>query len=119
MQNLSFDATLEYIAPKATENNGTNKFEIKAAILPQKDHKIRSGYSANAEITLEQASKVLAVPESALEFSGDSTFVYVKRNGNFTRQAVNTGLSDGINIQITSGLKEGEIVRGSQIIEKE
>jgi len=119
LQNLSFDATLEYIAPKAVESNSTNKFEIKAAVLPQKDQKIRSGYSANAEITLEQATNVLAVPESALEFSGDSTFVYVKRNGNFTRQAVNTGLSDGINIQITSGLKEGEIVRGSQIIEKE
>ncbi|MBQ9507946.1 MAG: efflux RND transporter periplasmic adaptor subunit [Bacteroidales bacterium] len=119
LQNLSFDATLEYIAPKAVESNGTNKFEIKAAVLPQKDQKIRSGYSANAEITLEQATNVLAVPESALEFSGDSTFVYVKRNGNFTRQAVKTGLSDGINIQITNGLKEGEIVRGSQIIEKE
>lgn len=116
LQNLTFEATLEYIAPKATENNGTNKFEIKAAILPQKDHKIRSGYSANAKIILEQATNVLAIPESALEFEGDSSFVYVKKNGDYTRQAVTTGLSDGINIQITNGLKEGEMVRGSQII---
>ena len=119
LQNLTFEATLEYIAPKATENNGTNKFEIKAAVLPQKDHKIRSGYSANAKIILEQATNVLAIPESALEFEGDSSFVYVKKNGNYTRQAVTTGLSDGINIQITNGLKEGEMVRGSQIIDKE
>lgn len=119
LQNLTFEATLEYIAPKATENNGTNKFEIKAAILPQKDHKIRSGYSANAKIILEQATNVLAIPESALEFEGDSSFVYVKKNGDYTRQAVTTGLSDGINIQITNGLKEGEMVRGSQIIDKE
>ena len=116
LQNLSFEATLEYIAPKATESNGTNKFEIKAAVLPQKEHKIRSGYSANAKIILEQATDVLAIPESALEFEGDSTFVYVKKNGNFTRQAVTTGLSDGINIQITYGLKEGDKVRGSEII---
>ena len=116
LQNLSFEATLEYIAPKATESNGTNKFEIKAAVLPQKEHKIRSGYSANAKIILEQASDVLAIPESALEFEGDSTFVYVKKDGNFTRQAVTTGLSDGINIQITNGLKEGDKVRGSEII---
>jgi HlyD family secretion protein len=119
LQNLSFEATLEYIAPKATENNGTNKFEIKAAVLPQKDHKIRSGYSANAKIILEQATNVLAIPESALEFEGDSSFVYVKKNGDYTRQAVTTGLSDGINIQITNGLKEGDKVRGSQIIDKE
>lgn len=116
LQNLSFEATLEYIAPKATESNGTNKFEIKAAVLPQKEHKIRSGYSANAKIILEQATDVLAIPESALEFEGDSTFVYVKKDGNFTRQAVTTGLSDGINIQITNGLKEGDKVRGSEII---
>ena len=95
LQNLTFEATLEYIAPKATENNGTNKFEIKAAVLPQKDHKIRSGYSANAKIILEQATNVLAIPESALEFEGDSSFVYVKKNGDYTRQAVTTGLSDG------------------------
>lgn len=119
LQNLTFEATLEYIAPKATENNGTNKFEIKAAVLPQKDHKIRSGYSANAKIILEQATNVLAIPESALEFESDSSFVYVKKNGDYTRQAVTTGLSDGINIQITNGLKEGDMVRGSQIIDKE
>ena len=116
LQNLSFEATLEYIAPKATESNGTNKFEIKAAVLPQKEHKIRSGYSANAKIILEQANNVLAIPESALEFEGDSSFVYIKKNGDYTRQAVTTGLSDGINIQITNGLQEGDVVRGSQII---
>ena len=119
LQDLSFEATLEYIAPKATENNGTNQFEIKAAVTPQNEQKIRSGYSANAEIILEQATNVLAIPESALEFEGDSTFVYVKQNGNFVRQAVTTGLSDGINIQILQGLKEGDVVRGSQIIDKQ
>ena len=76
---------------------------------------IRSGYSANAEIVLAHAEKVLTIPESCIEFSGDSTFVYVE-NGNqkFERKEVKTGLSDGIYIEIKSGLKANEVIRGKQ-----
>jgi len=117
LQDYTFDAVLEYIAPKAVQNNGVNQFEIRAAVKPQKDNKIRSGYSANAELVLESAEHVLTVPESALEFSGDSTFVYVKNStGSYDRRAVTTGISDGINIVITSGLKEGDKVRGSKVV---
>ena len=117
LQNYTFDAVLEYIAPKAVQNNGVNQFEIRAAVKPQEDNKIRSGYSANAELVLESAEHVLAIPESALEFSGDSTFVYVKNaTGTYDRRAITTGLSDGINIVVTSGLKEGEKVRGAKVI---
>lgn len=77
LQNVSFDASLEYVSPKAVESNGANQFEIKAAVTTLADHKIRSGYSANAEIVLARAENVLTVPESAIEFSGDSTFVYI------------------------------------------
>ena len=77
MQDLKFDADLEYISPKAVENNGANQFEVKAAVRSVKGGKIRSGYSANAEIVLAKASHVITVPESAIEFSGDSTFVYI------------------------------------------
>ena len=116
LQNYSFDAVLEYISPKAVQNNGANQFEIRAAVKPQQDNKIRSGYSANAELVLESAEHVLAIPESALEFSGDSTFVYVKNGTNYDRRAITTGLSDGINIVVTSGLKEGEKVRGTKVV---
>ena len=116
LQNYTFDAVLEYIAPKAVQNNGVNQFEIRAAVKPQEDNKIRSGYSANAELVLESAEHVLAIPESALEFSGDSTFVYVKNGTSYDRRAITTGLSDGINIVVTSGLKEGEKVRGAKVI---
>ena len=75
LQDLKFDANLEYISPKAVENNGANQFEIKAAVKLAEGSQIRSGYSANAEIVLSSVSKVLSVPESAIEFSGDSTFV--------------------------------------------
>ena len=117
LQDLKFDARLEYISPKATNQNGANQFEIKAAVnLPTSSEQIRSGYSANAEIVLAEARGVLSVPESAIEFSGNDTFVYVvKGNGKektYERRKVTTGLSDGINIEIRSGLKKGETVRG-------
>lgn len=117
LQNYSFDATLEYISPKAVENNGTNQFEIKAAVVVPEDRMIRSGYSANAEIVLETAEDVLLIQESALEFEGDSTFVYLKTaEKQYERTAVTTGLSDGVKIEIKKGLKEGDVVRGTRII---
>ena len=122
LQNLTFDATLEYISPKATEENGANQFEIKAAVKAPEGVKIRSGYSANAEIVLERAENVLAIPESAIEFSGDSTFVYVLTKAGtpqeFRRQPVEVGMSDGIKIVIKSGINEKEQVRGLVINEE-
>jgi HlyD family secretion protein len=119
LQDYSFDATLEYISPKAVESNGTNQFEIKAAVRTDPGKTIRSGYSANAEIVLQRVEQVLSVSESALEFAGDSTFVWLKgADGKYARTSVVTGISDGLNIEVKEGLKEGDIVRGNQIIEE-
>ena len=118
LQDLSFEANLEYVSPKAVESNGANQFEVKAAVHVMKSGKIRSGYSANAEIVLAKASKVLSIPESAIEFSGDSTFVYiVKGEGEkktYDRRAVTTGLSDGVSIEIKKGITAKDKVRGPQ-----
>lgn len=120
LQDMKFEADLEYISPKAVENNGANQFEVKAAVRAVKDGKVRSGYSANAEIVLDRATKVLSIPESAIEFSGDSTFVYlVKGSGEkktYERHQVTTGLSDGVNIEIKKGLSAKDIVRGPKKI---
>lgn len=117
LPGYSSEATLEYISPKATENNGANQFQIKAAIVPSETHTIRAGYSANAEIVLQEVKAVTAVPESALEFFADSIFVYrMTAPQTFERVPVTTGMSDGINIQILSGVSEGEKVRGTQVI---
>ena len=138
LQDLQFDAALEYISPKAIETNGANQFEIKAAVhlasLKSKSaggaavmaetgaggEAIRSGFSANAEIVLARADKVLAIPESALEFSGDSTFVYIVSGAGddkrYDRRPVVTGLSDGVNIEVKKGLSAKDVVRGPQII---
>ena len=120
LQDLRFDAVLEYVSPKAVENNGANQFEVKAAVTAVRDGKIRSGYSANAEIVLAKAEGVLSVPESAIEFSGDSTFVYVVggtgEQKTYRRTQVVTGLSDGVNIEIKSGITTKDKVRGPQVI---
>ena len=118
LRDYRFEATLEYISPKAVESNGSNQFEVKAAVAVQADRMIRSGYSANAEIVLEAADNVISVSESALEFVSDSVFVYVKNeSGIYDRRPVETGLSDGINIEIKSGLSEGDVVRGPKIMD--
>jgi HlyD family secretion protein len=120
LQDLKFDANLEYISPKAVESNGANQFEIKAAVKLAEGGKIRSGYSANAEIVLAKVDKVLSVPESAIEFSGDSTFVYVikgeGKNKEYKRTQVETGLSDGVNIEIKKGITAKDKVRGPEVV---
>ena len=120
LQDLNFDAALEYVSPKAVESNGTNQFEIKAAVKLKEGGKIRAGYSANAEIVLARADKVLCIPESAIEFSGDSTFVYIiKGEGkkkSYDRTYVETGLSEGLNIEIKKGLTDNDKVRGPEIV---
>ena len=116
LQDTKLQASLEYISPKAVESNGTNQFELKAAVKGMNGAKIRSGYSANAEIVLAEAKHVLTVPESAIEFEGNNTYVYViKGSGkevSYERRKVTTGLSDGLNIEIKSGLTAKEKVRG-------
>lgn len=124
LQNLKFDAKLEYISPKATDQNGANQFEIKAAVnVPASGHQIRSGYSANAEIMLAEARQALAVPESAIEFEGENTYVYIiKGEGEkktYERRKVTTGLSDGIHIEIKNGLNKNERVRGPKQVKND
>lgn len=118
LQNLTFDAELEYISPKGVEENGANQFEIKAAVHAPDSVQIRSGYSANAEIVLQRARKVLAVPEGVIEFSGDSTFVWVMTDSipeqKFERRQIKTGMSDGIKLEIKEGLTGKEKVRASE-----
>lgn len=124
LQDLTFQATLEYISPKGEEDNGANQFEIKAAVQAPEDVFIRSGYSANARIVLDSAPGALTLPEGCVEFQGDSTFVYIltndRRRGparqhDFTRRPVEVGMSDGIHIVITSGLDANARVRGTEI----
>ncbi len=105
IENDTFSAILKYIAPKGVLENGAVQFEIKADVVLKNSQFIRSGYSANADIVLQKADNVMAVKESLLQFQGDSAYVEIETAPQkFEKKFVKTGLSDGINIQIISGL---------------
>ena len=117
LQDLTLDAVLEYISPKATQNNGANQFQIKAAVQVPGDTMIRSGYSANATIVLEKVENVLMVPESTVTFEGDTTSVLVLLGKEYEKKNIRTGLSDGVNIEVKDGLTTSDKVRGNRIYE--
>ena len=105
IEKQSFKALLEFIAPKGVEDKGAIKFEIKAAVTLSDSVFIRSGYSANADIVLDKRDSVLAIPESLITFLKDSAFVEVETSPQtFEKRYIKTGLSDGINIEIISGI---------------
>lgn len=122
LPDLCLDAVIENIAPKGTETNGANTFEIKAAINVPEGRQLRAGYSANASVMLNSAHGVLTVPESVIEWAGDKTYVYVLTDSvkeqKFDRTEVATGISDGINIEVKSGVDKTARLRGAVINEK-
>lgn len=122
IDNKKFDAILEYVAPKGVEENGAILFEIKAAAQITDTIDIRAGYSANAQIMVAGAKGVLTVPESTVSFSNDSAFVYVVTQETpkqvFEKKYVTVGLSNGINIEVKSGLAKGQKIRGNERDEK-
>ena len=124
LRDVTIPATLEYISPKGTESNGAVLFEIKAAAQIADTLTIRAGYSANAEIVLDERTQVLAIPELCLEMAGDSSFVHVLTSEEgvtpqtFERRAVEIGMSDGIYIEVKGGLKGDERLRGNEKMEE-
>lgn len=114
--DVTYNAVIEYIAPKSIEQNGANTFEMKAAIEIVDSIQLRAGYSANAAVTLQKAEDVMMVPEGVVEWVGDSTYVYVLVNEKpqtFERRPIVTGLSDGVNIEVKSGLDSIANIRGN------
>ncbi len=116
LEDIASEAEIEYISPKAESNNGTNTFEIKAAVKLPDVSALRAGYSANASVVLRRADGVLSVPEAVVEFVGDDAFVYVLTDADkqtFERRQVETGLSDGVNIEISGGITAADKLRGA------
>jgi HlyD family secretion protein len=112
MESEPFHATLEYISPKGIDDQGTIKFEIRATVTLRDNHFLRAGYSANADIVLNRAEQVIALNERLLTFEGDKIFVDVETGPQvFEKREIQTGLSDGINIEVKSGIRMGESIK--------
>lgn len=114
----SFKAKLEYIAPKGITENGAIQFLIRASISKDNSAFLRAGYSANADIILAKKDKVMAIPESVLQFEKEKAFVEVEKgNQQYEKRFIKTGLSDGINIEIMEGLKKTDKIKVPQLVE--
>ena len=114
VENRQVEAVLEYISPKGVQQEGAIQFEIKAAIKPQSDVQIRANYSANADIVLDRRDDVLAVNESLLQFTDGKTFVEVETAPQrFEKREIQVGLSDGIQIEVVSGLTAEDKIKGA------
>jgi HlyD family secretion protein len=105
VEGQPIEATLEHIAPKGVEKEGAIQFEIRAAITPRQDVTIRANYSANADIVLDRRDQKLALNESLLQFADGKPYVEVETAPQkFEKRNVVTGLSDGIVVEVVSGV---------------
>ena len=104
---------MHYIAPKGKTENGAIQFEIKGMLARQDTTFIRAGLSANASVILEKAEDVLAIKEALVQFDKDQKpFVEVQKGDNkFDKRPVTLGVSDGIYVEVKSGLKKDEKIK--------
>jgi HlyD family secretion protein len=112
IEDMLFDAKLQYISPKGVKENGAIQFEIKADVNLNDSTFIRAGYSANADIVLKRVDSVLAINEGLIQFEEGKPYVEVKIDSmKYERRNIETGLSDGIQIQILSGVEIGDDIK--------
>jgi HlyD family secretion protein len=102
---------LTKISPKAKMQENATLFDVEIEIIQKGEKTIRAGYSANADLVINKSANTLFIPERLVEFKEDKAFVEVKNEkSEIIKKEVKVGLSDGINIEILGGLKEGEEV---------
>lgn len=114
IENITFDAVLDYIAPQGIEENGAVQFEIEGSLKETKGVFIRAGLSANASIILERSTDVLAISESLVQFEKETKkpFVEVEVGDQlFEKKMVELGLSDGINVEVLSGVEISDKIK--------
>ena len=114
LQNKSFPGKVTLIAPKGTEESGTIKFNVEGNVTNPKGEYIRAGFSANGEVLLSSQKNALLLDESLIQYDkgNNKSFVEVKQpNGSFKKTYVKLGASDGINVQILSGIDENADVK--------
>jgi HlyD family secretion protein len=114
LENVTFDAILDYIAPKGVLENGAIQFEIKGTLHKSDTTFIRAGLSANASIILARADSVLSVKEALVQFDEDTKkpFVEVKTGEkDFERREITLGVSDGLNVEVKEGLSEDDEIK--------
>lgn len=117
VEGKELDAKLRFIAPKGVEETGAVQFKIEGDVEVNDEIFIRAGYSANASMILEKKDSILVIPEALLQFDKETDKPYVEvavgnvEDQKFERKDIEIGISDGVNVEIVSGLAEDEMVK--------
>ena len=122
LEKEQFDAKLTFVAPKGIELGGAVQFKIKADVKIPESVNVRAGYSANAIMSIGQKENILCINESLLQFNRitDKPFVEIlKEDGSFFTKEVEVGISDGINVEILKGIKEGDKIKVWNSVEED
>jgi HlyD family secretion protein len=114
IDDKKFNANLKFIAPKGVEEAGAVQFKIEGDVEVDESVMVRAGYSANASLVLEKKDSILVIPEALLQFDRSTNKPYVEISTGeqqFERRDIEIGISDGVNVEIVSGLEEGDAVK--------
>lgn len=114
VEDKTFDAKLKFIAPKGVEESGAVQFKIEGDVTVEEDVFIRAGYSANASLVLERKDSILVIQEALLQFDRETNKPYVEvaiGDQKFERRDIEIGISDGVNVEVVSGLEEADQVK--------
>jgi len=117
VEGKELDAKLRFIAPKGVEETGAVQFKIEGDVEVNDSIFIRAGYSANASMVLEKKDSVLVISEALLQFDKKTDKPYVEvvvgsaENQEFERKDIEIGISDGVNVEIVSGITEEDEVK--------
>jgi len=121
IENKVFEAVLDYIAPKGVAENGAIQFDIKGTLKKQDSVFIRAGLSANASIILGKVDSVLAVKEALVQFDVKTKKPFVEiatGDQKFERKDIELGLSDGMYVEVKSGLSKDDKIKVWNILEE-
>ncbi len=115
LPNATVTGHISRIAPQAKKSEGATLFDVEAELDKGTAVVLRAGYSANANVIIKEVKNVLLIPERLVHFEdgGKKTTVDIPGVGPDSKPRtvpVKLGLSDGLNVQILSGLKEGDKV---------
>lgn len=114
IEDQALEAELKFIAPKGNEEQGAVQFIIEADLFLNDSIFVRAGYSANASLILERKDSIMAIPESLLQFDRETEKPYVEvqiGDQQFERRDIEIGISDGVNVEILSGLTDQDQIK--------
>ena len=112
IEGSQIPATLEHIAPKGVAEGGAIQFEIKAAVLLGEGQFLRAGYSATADVVLDERKGVLALSERLIQYDGRQPYVEVQLEENvYERRDLEVGLSDGLVTEVLSGISGSDLIK--------